>query len=70
MQIPSWLFFPIYHDESLGRKWNEDKQNLAERILKSLEETGKYMEWDEEILKAVLYYNKDDNARGYLTKPE
>lgn len=64
-KIPSWLFFPIYFDQFGGKKWNDDKEHLAQRILSALKETATSNYWDEEILKKVLYVNKHDNARGY-----
>lgn len=58
-KIPSWLWFSIM---SLDKKWTDEKEFMARRIIEALKDRFKHQP---EILKKVLYFNKDDDADMY-----
>lgn len=62
IDVPSWLFFGILRGE---KKWDDEKQALAESIIKSLKQKDEFYCWPKEILEKVLYVNKHDNCGMY-----
>lgn len=67
-RVPSWLFFALIHEETLGRGWTEAKDLLARRIIKQLKQKAESAYWPDEVLKNVLYINKYDNVKGYYAE--
>lgn len=60
--IPTWLLFGI---SPIGKKWGEDEQLLAERILRKLKDKAEFNHWD---IEKIISVNKHDNAYGYYPK--
>lgn len=60
--IPSWLFFGVLAGD---KTWTDDKQKLAERIIKALKDKAEFYCWPPDILEKVLYVNKHDNCAMY-----
>lgn len=58
--IPAWLFGALYKG-----KWDDEAEQMAQCIIKSLKNHSEWEYWKPEILEKVLYVNKHDDIKGY-----
>lgn len=58
--VPTWLWFSLHDLAEPKRRWNDEKEKLAQSIIKSLREKGRFHCWPEEVLNKVLHINQHD----------
>lgn len=55
IDIPSWLWFPIYNSSPRG--WSEEKQQIANQIKKSLKEHLRQHDLENDIITEPNQYD-------------
>lgn len=66
LEIPAWLWFPLYSAEPFN-KWTPEKEKLALAIKKSLKEHLRQHDLQNEIITEP---NNFDDVRGYYQEPK